>query len=125
MLSGHTDVVPVEGQTWSSDPFTLTRRDDRLFGRGAADMKSFLALAVALAPEFVARGLVTPLHLAFSYDEEVGCVGVRRLIADLATLPVKPRPILVPVVVPNVKFTPSAYDPQTSNAWRLSASRPA
>jgi acetylornithine deacetylase len=91
MLSGHTDVVPVEGQAWSSDPFKLVEREQKLFGRGSADMKSFIALAVALAPEFVERGLETPLHFAFSYDEEVGCLGVRKLIADFANLPVKPR----------------------------------
>jgi acetylornithine deacetylase len=95
MLSGHTDVVPVEGQAWSSDPFRLVEREGKLFGRGSADMKSFLALAVALAPEFLERGLATPLHFAFSYDEEVGCIGVRRLIADLADLPVKPRLCIV------------------------------
>ena len=95
MLSGHTDVVPVEGQAWSTDPFKLVERDGALYGRGSADMKSFLALAVALAPEFLERGLVQPLHFAFSYDEEVGCVGVRRLIADLANLPVKPRLCIV------------------------------
>jgi len=90
MLSGHTDVVPVEGQAWSTDPFTLVERDKKLFGRGSADMKSFIALAVSLAPDFLERGLETPLHFAFSYDEEVGCLGVRKLIADFANLPVKP-----------------------------------
>jgi acetylornithine deacetylase len=95
MLSGHTDVVPVEGQSWNSDPFHLTRRGDQLFGRGAADMKSFLALALVMAPRFVARGLATPLHFAFSYDEELGCLGVRRLIADLESLPVKPKLCIV------------------------------
>ncbi|MDF2097086.1 acetylornithine deacetylase [Aquibaculum arenosum] len=88
VLSGHSDVVPVEGQTWSSDPFTLTERDGRLYGRGTADMKSFLAIALALAPEFAARPLRRPIHLAFSYDEEVGCLGVGRLIEDMtANLP--------------------------------------
>jgi acetylornithine deacetylase len=91
MVSGHTDVVPVDGQNWTSDPFIVTERDGSLFGRGTADMKSFIALALSLAPEYHDRGLATPLHFAFSYDEEVGCVGVRRLIADLETLPVKPR----------------------------------
>lgn len=95
MLSGHTDVVPVAGQAWSSDPFTLTRKDDRLVGRGTADMKSFIALAVGLAPEFVARGLAIPLHFSFSYDEELGCVGVRRLIAELALMDVKPKLCIV------------------------------
>jgi len=95
MLSGHTDVVPVEGQAWSTDPFKLVERDRKLFGRGSADMKSFIALAVALAPDYLERGLETPLHFAFSYDEEIGCIGVRKLIADFATLPVKPRLCIV------------------------------
>src|SRR4030095_16712198 len=83
-LSGHTDVVPVEGQTWDTDPFNLVEKDGRLYGRGTSDMKSFIAVALALLPEFVRRGLKVPLHLALSYDEEVGCIGVGRLIADLA-----------------------------------------
>jgi acetylornithine deacetylase len=95
MLSGHTDVVPVDGQNWHSDPFRLTEREGKLYGRGAADMKSFLALALALAPEFLAKGLHTPLHFAFSYDEELGCLGVRRLIADLESLPIKPKLCIV------------------------------
>jgi acetylornithine deacetylase len=95
MLSGHTDVVPVDGQGWCSDPFVLSERDGKLYGRGAADMKSFLALAIALAPEFQARGLRTPLHFAFSYDEEMGCLGVRRLIADFDNIPIKPRLCIV------------------------------
>jgi len=88
VLSGHTDVVPVDGQPWSSDPFVLTRRGDRLFGRGTCDMKGFLALALAAAPDIVAAGLSRPVHLAFSYDEEVGCLGapdmIRELVRDLA-----------------------------------------
>ena len=80
VLSGHTDVVPVDGQDWSSDPFTVTRRDGRLYGRGTADMKSFSAIALALVPEFLARGLAIPVHFALSYDEEVGCLGAPRLI---------------------------------------------
>ena len=83
ILSGHTDVVPVDGQAWDTDPFRVTMRDGRMYGRGTADMKGFLATALALAPEFVERGGPTPLHFAFSYDEEVGCIGVRGLIADL------------------------------------------
>ena len=91
VLSGHTDVVPVTGQDWTSDPFRLTQRDDRLFGRGTADMKGFIAACLALAPEFASRRLAVPVHFAFSYDEEIGCVGVRRLVADLVHLPVRPR----------------------------------
>src|SRR5262245_8623979 len=83
VLSGHTDVVPVEGQPWSSDPFTLTRRDGRLYGRGTADMKGFIALCLALVPEMKARPLKVPIHFAFSYDEELGCLGAPHLIAEL------------------------------------------
>src|SRR4029078_12596285 len=75
-LSGHTDVVPVDGQAWSSDPFTLVERDGKLYGRGACDMKGYLACVLAMVPEFTARKLATPIHIAFSYDEEVGCTGV-------------------------------------------------
>ncbi|MCB5175165.1 acetylornithine deacetylase [Microvirga lenta] len=95
LLSGHTDTVPVDGQDWQSDPFTLTRRGDRLFGRGTADMKSFLSIALAFAPAFAKADLKTPIHYAFSYDEEVGCVGVRPLIAHLNTLPVRPRMAII------------------------------
>lgn len=95
VLSGHTDVVPVEGQDWSSDPFTVVRRDGKLYGRGTSDMKGFIAVALALAPDFAARPLAMPVHFAFSYDEEVGCVGVRRLIDDLKHLSVPPRLCIV------------------------------
>jgi acetylornithine deacetylase len=95
ILSGHTDVVPVDGQDWTCDPFTAEHRGDRILGRGTADMKSFIAVALALAPDFAARKLDMPIHFAFSYDEEVGCVGVRRLIADLVHLPVAPRLCIV------------------------------
>lgn len=84
ILSGHTDVVPVVGQPWTSDPFQLTRRGDAVFGRGTADMKGFLAIALALVPDMVAAGLKRPLHLALSYDEEVGCLGAPAMIADMA-----------------------------------------
>lgn len=85
MLSGHTDVVPTEGQPWSSDPFQLKVADGRAFGRGTADMKGFVASALALAARAASRDLATPLHLALSHDEEIGCVGVRSLIDLLAT----------------------------------------
>ena len=95
VLSGHTDVVPVDGQDWSSDPFAVVERDGRLYGRGTADMKSFLSTALALVPEFQAADLKVPVHLALSYDEEVGCLGVGRLIADVtANLPA-PRAVVV------------------------------
>jgi len=83
ILSGHTDCVPVEGQAWSSDPFTLTERDGRLYGRGACDMKGFDAAALAIVPELVAARPQRPVHIALSYDEEVGCTGVREMIAIL------------------------------------------
>lgn len=83
VLSGHSDVVPVDGQAWDSDPFTVVERDGRLYGRGTADMKSFLAVALALVPEFQAQPLAKPLHIALSYDEEVGCTGVHGMINDI------------------------------------------
>jgi acetylornithine deacetylase len=95
MLSGHTDVVPIDGQAWHSDPFAVTARDSRLYGRGTSDMKSFLAVALALVPEMTARRLATPIHFALSYDEEVGCLGVRGLIAELAQRPDRPRLCIV------------------------------
>jgi acetylornithine deacetylase len=95
VLSGHTDVVPVDGQPWESDPFALKETDGRLYGRGTCDMKSFVAVALALVPEFLTRGLKTPVHFAFSYDEEVGCLGVRGLLAELRQRPVKPRGCIV------------------------------
>ena len=95
VLSGHTDVVPVEGQPWSSDPFTLTQRDGRLYGRGTSDMKSFIALCLALVPEMLARPLKVPIHFAFSYDEEVGCLGAPHLIAELGKRFPKPALAIV------------------------------
>jgi len=91
MLSGHTDVVPVEGQAWTSDPFQVIERDGRLYGRGTADMKGFDAIALAHVPLFLASDLKTPIHLAFSCDEELGCVGVRPMIDVIKQMPVKPR----------------------------------
>ena len=90
MLSGHTDVVPVEGQAWTTDPFRLTYQGDRLLGRGTADMKGFIACALRAADQAASRSLSTPLHLAFSYDEEIGCVGVRSLIDALEDSPIRP-----------------------------------
>ncbi len=96
LLSGHTDVVPVEGQDWHSNPFKVTRIEDRLHGRGTTDMKSFIAVILALLPEFLGRGLETPLHLAFSHDEEIGCVGVRRLLdRHISGMDVKPAACIV------------------------------
>jgi acetylornithine deacetylase len=91
MLSGHTDVVPVDGQEWTSDPFKVEERGGRLVGRGTSDMKSFIAVALAMVPDFIAAKSQTPIHLALTYDEEVGCIGVRGLIARLKDRPQKPR----------------------------------
>ena len=95
VLSGHTDVVPVDGQPWTSDPWTLTRRGDRLHGRGTCDMKGFLALALAVAPDAVSAKLKRPIHLAFSYDEEVGCLGAPSMIAELARVLPPPAAVVV------------------------------
>jgi acetylornithine deacetylase len=95
MLSGHTDVVPVEGQAWTKPPFALTQADGRIYGRGAADMKGFVACAVAAMLQAARRPLRVPLHLALSYDEEIGCMGVRSLIDMLAAAPVRPRCCIV------------------------------
>jgi acetylornithine deacetylase len=95
VLSGHTDVVPVDGQAWTSDPFRLVRREDRLYGRGTADMKGFIACAVEA---FIAAGdqrLARPLHLALSYDEEIGCVGVRPMLTELAAAGIRPAWVLI------------------------------
>jgi acetylornithine deacetylase len=89
-LSGHVDTVPVNGQAWSADPFTLRRSDGRLYARGAADMKGFVAACLAAVPEMKARNLARPLHLFISYDEEVGCHGAKRLIEDLDDSGLKP-----------------------------------
>jgi len=94
-LSGHTDVVPVTGQDWDSDPFQLTSRDGRLYGRGSCDMKGFLACVLAMVPQFRSRNLKTPLHILFSYDEEVGCTGVRPMIERFGDQLIKPRLIIV------------------------------
>jgi acetylornithine deacetylase len=91
VLSGHTDVVPVEGQPWSSDPFALRDGGDRWFGRGTSDMKGFIALCLALVPDMQKRDLKTPLHFAFSYDEEVGCLGAPNLIAEIGKRFRQPR----------------------------------
>jgi acetylornithine deacetylase len=90
VLSGHTDVVPVDGQDWSSDPFKAEVRGSRLYGRGACDMKGFVGVALALAPEIARAKLTRPIHLALSYDEEVGCVGVTGLLEDLKREGLKP-----------------------------------
>ncbi len=94
-LSGHTDVVPADAAAWSSDPFLLRQVDGRLYGRGTADMKGYLACVLAMVPDFKRRSLKVPLHLLFSYDEETGCTGVRPMIAELGGRLQKPRAVIV------------------------------
>ena len=94
-LSGHTDVVPVDGQTWDSDPFTVREASGRLYGRGTSDMKGFLACVLASVPGFRKRRLKTSIHIAFSYDEEIGCLGVRPMIAAFGKSLPKPRLVVV------------------------------
>jgi len=94
-LSGHTDVVPVDGQDWDTDPYQVEQRNGKLYGRGTADMKGYLAACLALAPEIVHRNLETPVHFSLSYDEEVGCIGVRGLIAELEQRSVKPKACII------------------------------
>ena len=94
-LSGHTDCVPVTGQAWDTDPFTLTERDGNLYGRGTADMKGFLACVLAAVPQLKQRKLNVPVHVLFSYDEEVGCRGVRPMIAQFGKSLQSPRMVIV------------------------------
>jgi len=95
VLSGHTDVVPVDGQPWDTDPWQASIVGHRLHGRGVADMKSFCAIGLAFVPEFLRRGLARPLHFALSYDEEIGCIGVRRLIADVVDRCIAPTGCII------------------------------
>jgi acetylornithine deacetylase len=95
VLSGHTDVVPVDGQPWNTDPFEAQIIGDKLYGRGVTDMKGFGATALMMVPELLKRKLKKPVHLAFSYDEEVGCIGVRRLIADMVDQGFRPAGCIV------------------------------
>jgi acetylornithine deacetylase len=98
ILSGHTDVVPVDGQPWTTDPFALTRRDERLYGRGSCDMKGFIALALAAVPDLLAASPKRPMHVALTYDEEIGCLGAPSLIRHV--IETLPRPSLVMVGEP-------------------------
>jgi len=95
VLSGHTDVVPVEGQAWTSDPFVLARRNGNLYGRGSADMKGFIACCVDAIPRLVSAKLSAPVHLALSYNEESNMHGMRLLAAHLASAPVKPAACII------------------------------
>jgi acetylornithine deacetylase len=95
LLSSHVDVVPVDGQAWTSDPFTATHRDDRIHGRGACDMKAFLAVVLGHVPDFAAANLTQPLHVALTYDEELGCLGIPHLIAALHEWDVHPAGCIV------------------------------
>lgn len=95
VLSGHTDVVPVDGQDWQTDPFTVTQKGDRLFGRGTCDMKGFLSLGLAQLPAMVAADLVRPIHFAFSFDEELACLGAWDLVAEMAKHVAMPAAVIV------------------------------
>ncbi|WP_355661807.1 acetylornithine deacetylase [Halomonas salifodinae] len=113
VLSGHTDVVPVDGQPWSSDPFTLTDKGDgRLYGRGTCDMKGFIACALAQVPEWVGLDLPVPIYLALSYDEEVGCIGAPRMIEKL--MAEHPRPAAVIVGEPTLMHPVVAHKGATN-----------
>lgn len=113
ILSGHSDVVPVAGQDWASDPFTLTARGDQLFGRGTTDMKGFVACLLALVPDFLAMDLARPVHIAVSYDEEIGCRGVGSMIAALPGLCAPPLGCIV--------GEPSDLHPVLSHKGKLAA----
>jgi acetylornithine deacetylase len=94
-LSGHTDVVPIDGQDWSTDPWTITEQDGLLHGRGTCDMKGFVAVALTWVEAFARGDLKTPVHLLLSYDEEVGCLGVRSALAKLKNAPIKPKGVII------------------------------
>ena len=95
VLSGHSDVVPVDGQEWSSDPFRAVERDGRLYGRGTCDMKGFLGIALALVPEFQACGLKSPIHIVLTYDEETDCSGAAQLVQALPEIGLAPRAVII------------------------------
>jgi len=95
VLSGHTDVVPVAGQDWSTEPFTVIEKDDRLYGRGVADMKTFSAIGLSLVPEMLSANLKRPIIFALSYDEEIGCLGAPSMIAEIADKLPKPDAVIV------------------------------
>jgi len=130
-LSGHTDVVPVAGQRWDSDPFRLVERDGRLYGRGTTDMKGFVACVLAAVPDLVRRPLKIPLHIVLSYDEEIGCVGVRPMLAELGHRLIRPLMAIVgePTGMTVVDATRGrragrsiSAAARRTPAWRISAS---
>ncbi|WP_370246259.1 acetylornithine deacetylase [Candidimonas sp. SYP-B2681] len=95
VLSGHTDVVPVDGQPWDTDPFSVVQKDGRLYGRGTCDMKAFSAVALAMVPDMLEKGLKRPVHFALSYDEEIGCFGAPSMIDRLLTDIARPSAVIV------------------------------
>lgn len=95
VLSGHTDVVPVDGQPWDSNPFVITEKDGKLYGRGTCDMKSFIAIGLAAVPDMLSAGLKRPIHFALSYDEEIGCVGAPSMIERMVGEIAKPSAVIV------------------------------
>ncbi|MEP3628433.1 MAG: acetylornithine deacetylase [Hyphomicrobiales bacterium] len=95
VLSGHTDVVPVDGQDWTTDPFSLVEKNGKYFGRGVADMKTYCALAMGILPEFLASKPSKPIHLAFSYDEEIGCIGAPSMIKKMSDEVPSPMAVIV------------------------------
>lgn len=117
VLSGHVDVVPVEGQPWTSDPWVVTERDGRLYGRGTADMKGFDALMLAAVPLALAQGVKRPLQIALTYDEEVGCLGAPSLVAEMAAR--LPRASAVIVGEPSMLKPISAHKGGTGYAVHL------
>jgi acetylornithine deacetylase len=95
VLSGHTDVVPVDGQPWDTDPFKIVQKDGRLYGRGTCDMKSFSAIALAMVPAMLKKNLKRPIHFALSYDEEIGCAGAPAMIERLSTDIARPSAVII------------------------------
>ena len=118
VLSGHTDVVPVDGQDWHTDPFSLTLKDQKLYGRGSSDMKGFIACALAAAPDLAKGDLNRPIHFAFSYDEEVGCLGVGGIVDQLGLEKVQPaiciigEPTMMKVVNAQKGCTTFRFNPE-------------
>ncbi|TEA77066.1 acetylornithine deacetylase [Allopusillimonas ginsengisoli] len=129
VLSGHTDVVPVDGQPWDTDPFTIVQKDGRLYGRGTCDMKSFSAIGLAMVPDLLRRGLKRPIHFALSYDEEIGCFGapsmIDRLTTDIARPsavivgePTSMRPIVAHKGIAALRTTVTGYEAHSSQVQR-------